>query len=94
MPLHPDVALSVHLDAICGRNQYTNDPAPVIGEIHAAAGHRTALRDEAVGTWVGYFREQHTEQLCVALLSAFPGSLAHVAVGTARRGIAHSTAEY
>lgn len=94
MSLHPDVALSVRLDAICGRSQYTRDPGSVIDEIRAVAGARTTIRDESIGTWVGYFREQHVERLCAALLDAFPGAAAHVPIGAARRSIAHSTAGY
>lgn len=92
--LHPDVLLSVHLDALCGRNQYTTDPGPVIEEIHAAASGRDHVRDVAVGTWVGYFRTPETTALCDALLTAFPGAREHVATGAGRRGLAHSAAGY
>ncbi len=94
VPLHPDVTLSVHLDAICGRNQYTRDPAPVIEEIRAAAGGRILVRDDAVGCWVGFFRAAETTMLCDALLTAFPGAREHVATGAGRRGLAHSAAGY
>lgn len=36
--LEPEVKVDVLLSAMCGRNQYTRDPAPVIDELIAAAG--------------------------------------------------------
>lgn len=92
--LRPDVALSVHLDAICGRNQYTKNPGPVVEEIRAASAGHTRLRDVTVGEWVGYFRAPETTILCDALLVAFPDAQDHVATGEARRGVAHSSAGF
>lgn len=65
--LSPDVMLSVTLDAICSRNRYTTDPAPVIAELYATAGERLDILTESVGTWVGYFEDSHTATLCTAL---------------------------
>lgn len=84
--LHPDVQLSVRLDAICARNQYTADPAPVIAELKAAAGDRTDVLAEAVGTWVGYFEDEHTRTLCTAL-RALPGLDGWIALGQHRRSL-------
>lgn len=65
--LSPDVRLSVHLDAICSRNRYTSNPMPVIDELLATAGDRRDILTESVGTWVGYFEDNHTRILCAAL---------------------------
>lgn len=92
--LHPDVALSVRLDAICGANRYTRDPAPVVDELRAAAGDRTTLRDDVIGTWIGYFRGDETATLCDALLTAFPGAAAWVRVGEQRRGAPNHGTEW
>lgn len=87
----PDVALSVQLDAICSRNQYTHDPGPVIAELRAAAVDRDDVLAESVGTWAGYFDNPETHVLCVALLEAFPDAVAWVEVGRRRRGMVHGT---
>lgn len=94
MPLHPDVALSVYLDAVCHRHQYAPDPAPVIEEITRVVGDRTGVRDETIGTWVGFNRDDYTATLCDALLKAFPGTRAHERVGIRRRGGIHSTGDF
>lgn len=65
--LHPDALLTVHLDAICSRNRYTKDPAPVIAELIETAGDRQDILAEAVGTWLGYFEDDYTRTLCTAL---------------------------
>lgn len=65
--LSPEVALTVTLDAICSRNRYATDPAPVIAELRATAGDRVDLLTESVGTWVGYFEDDYTRTLCAAL---------------------------
>lgn len=94
MPLYPDVALSVQLDATCGRGQYTRDPAPVVAELRAAAGDRVDILHETVGTWVGYFDSPETHTLCAALLDAFPDAEPWVEVGRRRRGHMHGTDDY
>ena len=65
--LSPDVRLSVQLDAICSRNRYTRDPAPVVAELLATAGDRHDILTESVGIWVGYFEDDYTRILCAAL---------------------------
>ncbi len=92
--LTPDVVLSVRLDAICGRHQYTRDPAPVVAEVTRLACQMTTVRDETIGTWVGFFRDTHTALLCDALLEAFPGARAFEHVGVRRRGGIHSTGDF
>lgn len=89
--MHPDVRLSVLLDAICGRNEWTKDPGPVVDELRAAADDRVDVLHESVGTWVGYFDSEHTHTLCVGLLEAFPEAVPFVEVGRRRRGRLHST---
>lgn len=89
--MHPDVTLSVELDAICGRNRYTKDPGPVLDELRAAAGDRVDVLTESVGTWVGYFEDEHTRALCVALRE-LPGLEPWIALGKHRRHtLGHST---
>lgn len=94
MPLDPDIAVSVRLDAICSRNRYTADPAAVIDEITRVVGDRTTVRDETIGTWVGFNRDDYTATLCDALLEAFPGARAYEHVGIRRRGGTHSTSGF
>lgn len=48
--LSPDAMLSIELDAICSRNRYTADTAPVIAKLHATAGDRLNILTESVGT--------------------------------------------
>ena len=90
----PDVVLSIRLDAICGRHQYTRDPAAVVEEITRLAGRMPTVRDETIGVWVGFFRDTHTALLCDALLEAFPGARAYEHVGVRRRGGIHSTGDF
>lgn len=82
--LDPDTALDVRLSAICGRNQYTKDPAPVIDELHQAAGDRLDILARVAGRWAGFYDSPHTAPLCSALL-LIPGALEWVALGRARR---------
>ncbi|QXE28962.1 MULTISPECIES: hypothetical protein [Microbacterium] len=84
--LSPTVELSIALDAICSRNRYTTDPAPVIAELRAAAGDRDDVLAEAVGTWVGYFEDEHTAVLCAALRT-LPGLEPWIALGQHRRSL-------
>lgn len=89
--LSPAVKLSVTLDAICSRNRYTRDPEPVLDELRAAAGDRTDVLAEAVGTWVGYFEDDNNATLCTALRT-LPDLEQWIALGRFRRGMrAHST---
>lgn len=82
--LSPTVMLTITFDAICSRNRYTKNPAPVIAELLATAGGRTDLLTEAVGTWVGYFEDDYTRILCTALRE-LPGLEPWIAVGAERR---------
>lgn len=47
----------------------------------------SAVRDETIGTWVGFFRDEHTTLLCDALLEALPGARDYEHIGTRRRGV-------
>lgn len=76
--------LSIELDAICSRHRYTTDPAPVIAELYATAGDRVDILTESVGTWVGFFEEDHIITLCTALRE-LPGLEPWIAVGANRR---------
>lgn len=84
--LSPAVKLSIELDAICSRNRYTTDTAPVLDELRATAGERTDVLAEAVGTWVGYFEGEYTATLCAALRT-LPGLEPWIALGQHRRSL-------
>lgn len=84
--LSPDARLTVHLDAICSRNRYTSDPAPVIAELIETAGDRRDLLAESVGTWLGYFEDDYTRTLCAALRT-LPDLEPWIALGQHRRSL-------
>lgn len=84
--LSPAVKLSIALDAICSRNRYTTEPAPVLAELRATAGNRDDVLAEAVGTWVGYFEDEHTSALCAALRT-LPDLEPWIALGRHRRSL-------
>lgn len=91
MPSHglsPDTRLSVHLDAICSRNRYTTAPTSVIAELIETAGDRRDILAESVGTWVGYFEDDHTKILCTALRE-LPDLEPWIALGQHRRARPH-----
>jgi hypothetical protein len=85
-PLDQDTMLDVTLSAICARNQYTRDPAPVIAELIAAADGRDDVLAQAAGIWAGYFDAAETSTLATAL-RMLPGTATWVAEGRRRRGI-------
>lgn len=82
--LPPETMLSITLDAICSRNRYTQDPAPVIAELYATAGDRVDILTESVGIWVGYFEDDYLRTLCAALRE-LPGLEPWIAEGASRR---------
>lgn len=84
--LSRDVLLDIQLSAICSRNQYTGDPAPVIDELHRVTGGRADILARVAGTWAGYFDDEHTHTLATALRE-IPGAEAWVPLGTHRRGM-------
>lgn len=86
MRLSRDTLLSIHLDAICSRNRYTRDPAPVVDELRATAGDRTDLLAQSVGTWVGFFEDDYTRILCTALRE-LPDLEPWLALGAHRRAM-------
>jgi hypothetical protein len=89
--LDSEVALAVYLSAICSRNRYTTDPAPVIAELQTLAGDRFDVLAEEAGRWAGYYDGEHTRLLCAALRE-IPGAAAWVGLGVERRGApAHGT---
>lgn len=90
-PLRPDVQLAVHLSSICSRNRYTDDPGPVIAELLEAAGDRADILAEEAGTWSGYYEDDYTRTLALALRE-IPGAAEWVALGRERRNApTHST---
>lgn len=84
--LSRDVLLDIELSAICSRNQYTHDPAPVIDELRRVAGERTDILARVAGTWAGYYVNEHTRVLAAALRE-ISGAEAWVALGKRRRGM-------
>ena len=82
--LDPDAALDVRLSAICGRHRYTTDAAAVIDELRQIAGDRVDILARVAGSWVGYYGDDHTRNLCKALLE-IPGAIDWVALGRTRR---------
>lgn len=91
-PLHPDVALGIHLSTICSRNQYTKDPGPVIAELLRVAEARGDILAMEVGKWAGYYDDEHTAVLVAAIMVEIPGAAVWAAEGRARRDApAHGT---
>jgi hypothetical protein len=85
-PLEPDTRLDVELSAICARNQYTRDPAPVIAELTAAARGCDDILAQTAGIWAGYFDSPETHPLAAALRE-IPGAEPWATEGRRRRGI-------
>ncbi|MFB7844839.1 hypothetical protein [Microbacterium sp. NPDC056052] len=70
MPSHPlnrDTQLSIAIGAVMSRNEYTQDPAPVIDELYRVAGGRLDLLAAEVGLWVGSNDDQYRARLVAAL---------------------------
>lgn len=86
-PLDPDTQLDVRLSAICGRNRYTHDPAPVLAELAEAAGAQADILAHVAGRWSGYYDSPETHVLAAAL-AALPGAAEWVHVGRRRRDVA------
>jgi len=90
--LQPDVLLGVALGAICSRNRYTANPAPVIAELRARAGARTDIVAMEAGMWAGYYDDEHTAVLVVAILAEIPDAARWAEVGRSQRSRpAHGT---
>ena len=91
-PLHPDVALGVHLSAICSRNRYTKDPGPVIAELLEVAGDRGHVLAFEVGRWAGYYDDENTAVLVAAIMRDVTGAAEWAPAGRAKRSApAHGT---
>lgn len=79
--------LDVRLSAICGRDRYTRDPAPILAELPAAAGDRGEILARVAGTWTGYFDSPETH-IVAAALAALRGAAEWAQVGQRRRDVA------
>jgi hypothetical protein len=91
-PLHPDVALGIHLSTICSRSRYTTDPAPVIAELLDVAGDRGDVLAYEAGRWAGYYDDEHTAVLVAAIVESIPGAGRWAPEGRAKRSApAHGT---
>lgn len=88
--LHPDVALSVTLSAICARSRYVADASPVIAELRAVAGDRGDVLAEVAGTWAGFNETDTHAATLAAALRELPGAEAWVEVGRNRAGRWHA----
>lgn len=86
--LSPNARLGIHLGAIMSRNQYTRTPELVVAELLETAGDNHAVLQEAVGSWVGFYEDDYTRQLCDAL-RGLPGLEPWIVQGAHRRGLAH-----
>lgn len=84
-PLHPDVMLGIHLSAICSRNRYTRNAAPVISELLEVAGGRGDILAKETGRWAGYYNDEHTAVLVAAIVHNIPGAAEWMADGVQRR---------
>lgn len=90
-PLSPDVQLAVTLSSIMSRNRYTDDPGAVIAELQRVACDRADILAQEAGTWYGYYEDDYTRPLALALRE-IPGAAEWVALGQARRNApSHST---
>lgn len=93
--LTPDVLLGIKLSAICGRNQYTTDPGPVIDELIAAAGDRADILAQEAGIWSGFHEQDEYRRMLAIALRDFPGMAKWAIVGRERRGAPrHSTSGF
>lgn len=93
-PLSADTLLGIKLGAICSRNQYTDDPAPVIAELMATAGDRQDILAQEAGRWSGFYDDEYTHALAQALLE-IPGAAEWVQLGRDRRSAGtHGTQGY
>lgn len=84
-PLHPGTLLGIALAAICSRNRYTTDPAPVIAEMLDTVGGRGDILAMEAGRWAGYYDDEHTKTLVAAIVAGIPGAAAWTADGVRRR---------
>jgi hypothetical protein len=78
--------LDIKLSAICSRNRYASDPAPVIDELRRVAGNRTDVLAQVAGSWSGYYGDEETQALAAALLT-IEGADQWVELGRRRRGM-------
>lgn len=94
-PLAPETTLSIQVGCVMTRNQYSQDPAPVIAELYATAGDRIDLLTQEVGEFIGFYDDQYRATL-VNALRALPLDTDHaIKLGQHRRGLRpHSTSGF
>ncbi|MFJ4166271.1 hypothetical protein ACIPY5_12005 [Microbacterium sp. NPDC089698] len=95
-PLAPDTALSIKIGCVMTRNQFTQDPVPVIAELYATAGDRIDLLTQEVGLFIGFSSSNQYRATLVAALRELPLDMDQaIALGKFRRGLpAHGTGGY
>ena len=92
--IHPDTLLSIRIGSIMTRNQYTQNPAPVMAELRSTAGDRLDILAAEVGRFIGFYDDQHTHSLVDALRAEFTDLdlQPHIELGERRRNAdTHST---
>lgn len=89
--LHPDTLLSIQISTIISRNEFIDDPAPVIAELYATAGDRTDLLTAEVGRWIGFYEADHNRTLATALRALDLDMAGAIALGQSRRISPHHT---
>lgn len=92
MSLDADALLGIRLAAMMTRQKFTRDPASVVAELRATAGGRVDVLAREAGIWAGFYDDEHTHDLAVALLE-IDGAEKWVALGRRRRGARPYTSE-
>lgn len=83
--LHPDTLHGIRISCVMSRNQYTQEPGPVIAELYEVAGDRLDLLAAEVGRWIGFYEDDYTRTLATAL-RALPLDMSDaIALGRQRR---------
>jgi len=83
--LSPRSALDVAMSAIITRNLRTDNPAPVIAELHRLAGDDRGLLAEVCGLVIGYYRDEQCAALCDLLEAEVDGVAPWIELGQQRR---------
>ncbi|MDN3310634.1 hypothetical protein QWJ90_06800 [Microbacterium oryzae] len=84
-PLHPDTLLGIRLASICSRHRFDADAEGALAELRAAYAGRMDILAREIGTWIGYYEDEHARALCDGL-RRIPGVEEWTPLGRARRG--------
>lgn len=83
--LNPDVLLSIKISTVMSRNEFTDDPEPVIAELYETAGDRIDLLTIEVGRWIGFYEADHNHTLVTALRALNLDMADAISLGQSRR---------